>query len=124
MATLDDLATTALSLPGIVQNGNAFEVEVRGKMKGICWVWLERLEPKKARVPNPRFWAISTASLSAREVIEQTDPEFFIHDPHYNNYPAVVVELAKVPNDILRDLLIEAWRSKAPKALQQSHPEI
>lgn len=124
MATLDELTQVALSLPGVSQNGNAFEVEVKGKWKGICWIWLERIEPKKARVPNPKFWAIATCSLSAREALEQTEPELFIHDPHYNNFPAVIVELAKVPTNILRDMLIEAWKHKAPIALQKSHPEL
>lgn len=124
MATLDDLAQIALSLPGVNQNGSAYEVEVKGKWKGICWIWLERIEPKKARVPNPKFWAIATSSLSAREALEQTEPELFIHDPHYNNFPAVIVDLAQVPADILRDMLIEAWKHKAPLALQKSHPEL
>lgn len=123
MATLEDLAAIALSLPGVAQRGNAFEVEVKGKLKGLCWVWLERIEPKKARVPNPKFWAIATPSLSAREAWEQTEPELFIHDPHYDGYPAVIVELAQVPLNTLRDLVVDAWKCRAPKAIQQSHPE-
>ncbi len=123
MASLEELASIALSLPGVAQRGNAFEVEVKGKLKGLCWVWLERIEPKKARIPNPKYWAIATPSLSAREAWEQTEPKLFIHDPHYNGYPAVIVTLDRVPMDTLRDLLVEAWKSRVPKAILQAHPE-
>ncbi|MGH9041601.1 MAG: hypothetical protein ACRDZ3_15380 [Acidimicrobiia bacterium] len=36
---------------------------------------------------------------------------------HYNGFPAVLVRLAAVDDDELAELLTDAWRCQAPKAL-------
>jgi hypothetical protein len=68
MADQKDVRRIALSLPEVreAENRFAFTVENNGKQKGFAWVWLERVEPKKPRVP------------------------------HYNGFPAVLVRLPKV----------------------------
>jgi hypothetical protein len=50
-----DVRRIARSLPGVREEEGrfAFNVENKGRPKGFAWVWLERIEPKKARVPNP-----------------------------------------------------------------------
>ena len=57
-----------MALPGVrEQEGRfAFEVESRGKRKGIAWVWLERFHPRQARVPNPQVLAVRTDQADAR----------------------------------------------------------
>ncbi len=54
MADLNDLHRIALSLPTTSQEDGriAYSVLNKGKPKGIAWVWLERIDPKKARVPT------------------------------------------------------------------------
>ena len=47
--------------------------------------------------------------------IPKADPETFYITDHYRNYPMVLVRLARVDRDELRDLLVEAWRPLAPK---------
>jgi hypothetical protein len=56
MATQADVRRVALALPGVVQEPgrSAFAVPHKGKLKGFVWVWLERVHPKKARVPQPK----------------------------------------------------------------------
>jgi hypothetical protein len=53
MADQDDVRHIALSLPGAREGKDhfAFSVENKGKQKGFARVWLERVEPKKPRVP-------------------------------------------------------------------------
>ena len=55
MATQADVRRIALSFPGAQEGTDrfAFFVMDKGKPKGFAWVWLDRPEPKKARVPNP-----------------------------------------------------------------------
>ena len=55
MADQDDVRRIALSLPQTVEAEDrfAFSVVHNGKQKGILWVWHERVEPKKPRVPVP-----------------------------------------------------------------------
>ncbi|RPI11047.1 MAG: hypothetical protein EHM63_02240, partial [Actinobacteria bacterium] len=60
MATQDDVRRIAMALPEVCESDGrfAFSVTNKGKEKGIVWVWLERVHPKKARVPNPAVVAI------------------------------------------------------------------
>jgi len=124
MATQDDVRRIAAKLPGAVEGEDrfGFSVPVKGKYKGFCWSWAERVDPKKARVINDGVLAISTPNLAAKDLLMSSSPDRFIDDPHYNGYPAVIVRLSDWEPDELEDLLIEAWRSKAPKELLAQLP--
>jgi hypothetical protein len=119
MATRADVRRIALALPGVEESTErfAFSVENKGKSKGIAWVWLERTDPKKARVPQPKVLAIRVASLSEKDMILSSDSRKFFTEPHYNGYPAVLVRLAEVTVADLRMLIGDAWRSQAPREL-------
>ena len=120
MANQDDVRKTASKLPG-AKEGTArfgFSVDVKGKPKGFVWSWAERIDPKKARVPNDAVLAVLVPNLTVKDLLLQSDPEKFFTEPHYNGYPAVLVRLEAIPADELEDLIVEAWRCKAPKALQ------
>jgi hypothetical protein len=119
MADQSDVRRIALSLPDTVEDDErvAFSVMNRGRPKGIAWVWLERVAPKKARVPQPAVLAVRTASVADKEMLIAADPQKFFTEPHYNGYPAVLVRLAAVEVDELEELIVDAWRSQAPAAL-------
>jgi hypothetical protein len=119
MATQADVRRIALSLPGAQEGTDRFGFFVmdRGKPKGFAWVWLERLEPKKARAPNKDVLAIRVANNAQKDLIISSDSRKFFTEPHYNGYPAILVRLKEVTVADLRVLLEEAWRCQAPKAL-------
>src|SRR5262245_46677935 len=119
MANQQDVRTIALALPGAVEvEGRfAFDVEHKGKRKGFVWVWLERIHPKKARVPNPSVLAIRVRDQAEKAMLLAADPDIFFTEPHYNGYPAVLVRLRAVTKAQLRKLVEDAWRCQAPKAL-------
>jgi len=119
MATQADVRRIALSLLETeeVEGRFAFSVRNKGKLKGFVWVWMERVLPKKPRVPQPRVIAVRTASLDDREFLIATDPEKFFTEPHYEGYPAVLVRLPAVSVRELREIITEGWRCQAPKEL-------
>jgi hypothetical protein len=119
MATHADVRRIALSLPEAEQEGDrfAFAVPNKGKLKGFAWVWLERVTPKKPRVPNPAVIAVRVANLSEKDLMVRAEPVKFFTEPHYNGFPAVLVRLAEVSVAELRELITEAWRCQAPAAL-------
>jgi hypothetical protein len=121
MADQRDVRRIALSLPGAVEADDrfAFSVMNRGKPKGFVWVWLERLDPKKARVPNPDVLAVRVADLAEKEVLLASDERSFFTEPHYEGFPAILVRLAEVDVDELSELITDAWRCQAPRALAQ-----
>ena len=121
MATQNDVRRIAMALPGVNEGSGrfGFDVEVKGKRKGFCWTWMERVDPKKARVENPAVLAIRVPDLADKEALHASDPDgdLFVHDPHYNGFPAVLVRLKAVRVPQLRELLTDAWRSMAHKGL-------
>jgi hypothetical protein len=52
-----------------------------------------------------------------RAVRMRAAPETFYITDHYLNYPWVLVRLANIDREDLRDLLVESWRLSSPKGL-------
>ncbi len=123
MATQRDVRRIALSLPQTVEvEGRfAFAVRHKDKDKGLAWVWQERVDPKKARVPNPKVLAVRVADEAEKQALLSADGDKFFTEPHYDGYPAVLVRLSAVSVGELAALLDAAWRCVAPKALVQAH---
>ena len=119
MANQEDVRRVALSLPGTSEAADHFGFGVlnKGKLKGFAWSWNERIDPKKPRVPNPDVLAVRVASLAEKEELLAADPEKFFTEPHYNGFPAVLVRLPAIDAGQLAELITDAWRCHAPRAL-------
>jgi hypothetical protein len=119
MADQNDVRRIALSFPETSEDEGhfAFSVNHRGKRKGFAWVWMERVQPKKARVPNPNVLAVRVRDIQEKEMLLATEPELFFTEPHYNGFPAVLVRLVAIDTDDLKKLLLNAWRYQAPPEL-------
>ena len=119
MVTQQDVRLVALSLPETTEDANifAFSVINKGKSKGITWVWLERIHPKKARVPNPSVIAVTVADLNEKSLLIGANLGKYFTEPHYNGYPAVLVRLDAVSLDEVRSLIVNAWCCQAPATL-------
>ena len=119
MATRDDVRRIALALPETAEAAERFAFAVRNKdkWKEFVWVWMERFHPKKPRVPNPAVIAVRVPSLEHKDILLGVDPAVFFTEPHYDGYPAVLVRLAAVKPATLAQLIEDAWRCQAPRAL-------
>lgn len=119
MATQDDVRRIASRLPGATESaeGFGFSVENKGKAKGFIWRWNERIHPKRPKVPNENVLAITTPSLTAKDAWIESNPDVYFTEPHYNGYPAVLVRLDRADPEELEDLILDAWRTKAPRTL-------
>ena len=75
MATREDVRRVALSLPRTSEAADHFGFGVlsKGKLRGFAWVWNERIEPRKPRVPNPEVLAVRVASLAEKEELLAAD---------------------------------------------------
>jgi hypothetical protein len=121
MATQADVRRIALSLPAAEEADDrfAFSVANKGKLKGFAWVWMERVLPKKPRVPNPGVIAVRVANDGQKNALLSADGEKFFTEPHYDGFPAVLVRLDAVSVADLKVLIAEAWRCQAPAELAQ-----
>lgn len=114
----DDVRRVALALPGALERQDrlAFAVPNRDKLKDFAWIWMERLEPKKARVPRPDVLAVRVASQDEKATLIAAEPDRFFTEPHYNNFPAVLIRLDVVSMDELAEMITDAWRCQAPRS--------
>lgn len=115
MASQDDVRRIALSLPETTEDPNGFGFSVAGK--AFAWAWLERADPKRARLPNAEVVALRIGDEFEKEVLIDMNPAVFFTEPHYDGYPAILVRLPAIDIDLLGVLVTDAWRCRAPKRL-------
>jgi hypothetical protein len=124
LLTLDDVAALALALP------QAQEQDRRGNRawsvgtKVFAW---ERPFSKadlkrfgEAPVPDGPVVAVRTADLGEKEaVLAAGDPAVFTI-PHFDGYPAVLIERRRASKKAVRDALVDAWLASAPPKLAEA----
>ena len=115
MATRDDLRRVALALPETTTDNDGFSYSVSGK--AIVWTWLERVHPKKARIPNPDVIAVRIADESEKELLIEMNGSVFFTEPHYHGYPAILVQLPGIDVGMLETIVGNAWRLSRMKRI-------
>ncbi len=113
MAGKADVRNIALTLPHTRERANdfAFETLGGGKYRLLAWVWKERVDPRKPRVPNPKVLAVRVADLDTKELLLQSDSRKFFTEAHYDGYAAVLVRLKEITRGELHALLHESWKT-------------
>ena len=126
MATLRDVDTLALALPEVAKGEDAEgrpSYSVNGKV--ICWHRSPRpdaLDPKTGERLTDVF-VFRTTDLDVKEMTLQDDRGIFFTTPHWNGYPAVLIrirDLKHLKKGEVRDLVEEAWLSRAPKRVAKA----
>jgi hypothetical protein len=113
MATEDDVRRIALSLPETTEKPWFGTPGFRVKDKGFLRI---RSEAEGGLV-------VFVADLGEKEALLASDPGKFFTTPHYDGYPAVLVDIAAVDEDELRELITDSWRLKAPKRVLKAFDE-
>ena len=67
--------------------------------------------------------AVRVADAGEKEMLLAADPAIFFTEPRYDGYLAVLVRLAAIGVDELEELITDAWRSRAPRALVRAFDE-
>ena len=80
---------------------------------------MERVVPKKPRVPNRGVLAVRVANLAEKDRLLAAEPAKLFTEPHYKGFPAVLVRLETVTVADLKRLLTNAWRCQAPIDLKK-----
>ena len=80
---------------------------------------MQRVSPKKPRVPNHDVVAVRVADLEEKARLLAAEPAAFFTEPHYNGFPAILVRLDAVSVADLKRLIAAACQCRAPVDLKQ-----
>ena len=125
MAELDDVRRLALALPE-VEEGLSWGT-ASWKVRGRLFVW-ERplgradLEALGAGAPRGPVVGVRVADLADKEALLQTEPQVVFTTPHFDGFPALLVQLDRVGLPLLEELVVDAWRARAPRRLAAQLP--
>lgn len=111
MATESDVRRIALSLPETIEKPWFNTPGFRVRDKGFLRI---RTEAEGGLV-------VFVADLGEKEALLASDPERFFTTPHYDGHPTVLVHLAAIDVEELRELITESWRLRAPKRVLEAH---
>ena len=124
MATWDDVRRIALALP------ETSEGESRGlrrwEVKGKGFVWerpLRRgdLEALGDDAPEGPILGARVEHLGAKEALLADAAGAFFTTPHFDGYPAILVQLQPLGLPELEELVTEAWLARAPARLVKAY---
>ncbi|KAB1915723.1 MmcQ/YjbR family DNA-binding protein [Micromonospora sp. AMSO31t] len=115
MADADDVRHLALALPHVVEiNSDGFDFRVAGK--GFVWSYPER-RPGTARRIRTDIAVLYVGDEAEKQALLLGEPEVFFTTPAYDGLPLVMLHLAQVSVDRLKELVVDAWRMRAPDSL-------
>jgi hypothetical protein len=123
MATWDDVARLALALPETSEQISRDLRQWRVKDKGFVWERPLRRADHDAlgdSAPQGPILGARVEHLMAKEALLADDPDVYFTTPHFDGYPAILVQLENISVDDLRELIVEAWLVRAQKRLAKA----
>lgn len=125
MATINDAALMAVELAEVTERelrGNR-EWQVAGK--GFAWVRpFSKADLKRYGdeiPPEGPILAVRVEDLGEKEAVLAANHPGFFTIPHFEGYPAVLIELRKVSKKALREAILDAWLACAPHHLTEKY---
>jgi hypothetical protein len=79
----------------------------------------DALAALKIEPPEGDILGVRVADEGVKFALIADEPDVYFTTPHFDGYPAVLVNLAEIDELGLRELIVEAWLTQAPKRLVQ-----
>lgn len=125
MATWRDVSRFALALPQTQE-----EVSKDGRrswtVKGKGFVWERPLRKSDLaalgiQTQDGPVLGAHTPDLELKDVLLKSNPKAIFTTPHFDGYAAVLIRLEKISARDLKDVIVEAWLTRAPKRLADDY---
>ena len=122
MATWDDVTSVVGELQ-LTEERSPHEWRVGKKL--IAWERplrksdYDALTALGVEPPQGDILGVRVADEGVKFALIADEPELYFTTPHFDGYPAVLVKLAAIDERGLRELIVEAWLTQAPKRLVQ-----
>ena len=121
MATRDEAVRIITELPGVTE-GLRFR-RVTWFVDGAPFAWdrpFSKADLKRfgeVAPPEGPILALRVDDLLEKEAVLGATSEAVFTIPHFEGFPAVLVQLSAAESDELRELLVGAWAACAPEGL-------
>jgi hypothetical protein len=120
MADANDVRRLARALPHVEEVPSAgFDFRVGGH--GFVWSYPER-QPGKPRVIRTDVAVLFVGDEDEKQALLLGEPDLFFTAAGYD-VPLVMVRLERVGVERLRELVVDAWRMRAPEELAADFDE-
>ena len=123
MATLEDAATIAQSLPDVTEDDRHGNRSWSVAGKGFAWERsFSKADIKRFGTdapPDGPILAVRVEDLTEKEAVLGAGHRGFFTIPHFDNYTAYLIELDAVAPADLREALVDGWLAVAPPPLAE-----
>jgi hypothetical protein len=124
MPTWDDVRRLALSLPETSERESRGHAQWRVRDK--LFVWERPLRDSDMRAlgadaPEGPILGARVEHEGAKRALIADDPDVYFTTPHFDGYPAILVQLDAISGDELDEVVTEAWLCRAPKRLAERY---
>jgi hypothetical protein len=124
--TFDDVARRALALPETSERLGRGNRQWRVKDKLFVWERPLRrpdLEALGGAAPEGPILGARVEHLVAKEALLADGSGVFFTTPHFDGYPAILVQLDRIAPGDLDEVIVEAWLARAPPRLAEAFLE-
>ena len=109
MATESDVRAIALSLPGTTEEQWYQTPGYKVVGKGFLRLWTEA----------EGGLVVFVSDMGEKQALLTSNPDVFFTTSHYDGSPIVLVNLDKIDQKELRELITDSWLIKAPPKLRR-----
>ena len=128
MATLADVRRIALELPEVEERPEGFTGQASWRTKKGMVVWSrgprrsdrDQLEKLSRTWPEGEVVAVRVTGDDAKQDLLAMHPKALFTIPHFDGYPAVLVRLDVVSEELLRALIIDGWTTRVSRRVAKA----
>jgi hypothetical protein len=125
VATWDEVSSLAMALPEVTA---ATAGDACWKVRDKLFLWERPLRKGDLvelgdSVPTGPILAARVPDEGVKRALIDDEPDVYFTTSHFTGYPAVLIRLDALDDASLRELVVEAWLSRAPKRLVREYLE-